>query len=321
MLRLRRDEDGKPLLHTSGQAVRVEDQAGNASWVPVADLPEALPAGERAEVAAAVLEGGPAAPDPGPVAPAERPPVIADADLPALAAAGVPVAVRGAQTGQVPAENRPTGQPGTGGPGNQRTGAAADPVILDAQRRQAQARAAREEALAEEAEAKREIARRRVYEDRARGGDGSGRQGPAVSGNLGYRSEEADQALQEARVRRQIAEEEAAAAIAEAEAVQGRIASGHLQRQVEAKVRGTRLEQLGWLAFSGWFLGVVVGSMLGAPAGVNILIGIGAGWFAVWFRLRRVAAEKAAEAEREDRRERRAHWEARQEAERRQGRE
>lgn len=298
MLKLRRDEEGKPLLHTSGQAVRVEDQAGNASWVPVADLPEALPASERAEVAAAVAAiGAPPA--------AERPPVIRDEDLPALAAAGVPVAVRGGATGQVPAESRATGLPGNGGPGNQRTGAIDDPVILEARREQAKARARAEVAKADEAEAKRELVRRRVYEDRARGGDGSGRQGPAVSGNLGYRSEEADRALQEARQRRQIAEEEAAAALAEAEAVQARIASGHLERQVRRKVEGIRGLQLFWLGFLGWFVGTVAGSTFGAGAGVTVLLGVAGAWLLVWGRLRRVAVEARlleARAEREDRR-------------------
>lgn len=310
VLTLRRDEEGKPLLHTSGQAVRVEDQAGNASWVPVADLPEALPASERAEVAAAVAAAGapPAAAD-------QRPPVIADSDIPALAAAGVPVAVRGASTGQGPAESRVTGQSGNGGPGNQRTGAAADPVILDAQRRQAQARARAEEAKAEEAESKRELMRKRVYEDRARGGDGSGRQGPAVSGNLGYRSEEADRGLQEARLRRQIAEEEAAAALAEAEAVQARIASGHLDRQVRRKVEGTRGLQLFWLGALGYFVGTVAGNVAGAGVGFTMLLGIAGAWFLVWGRLRRVAAEaRLLEARTEREEARRVYEQRRREA-------
>lgn len=122
----------------------------------------------------------------------------------------------------------------------------------------------------------------------------------------------AGDALAQALHRKAIAEAERDAAIAEAEAVQAKIASGHLRREVEAKVRGTRLPQLFWMGALGYFVGTVAGNVSGAGVGVTILLGIAGAWFAVWFRLHRVSVEaRLLEAQAEREAQRRAYEERR----------
>lgn len=282
-LRLRRDSDGRPLLHESGQAVRVEDAGGRASWVSVQDLPEDLTPAERQEVAA-VLAGtwqrSTVAP------PAERPPVVADQVLSDLAAAGVPVAPQ-RETPAPPPPARPSTSPAT-----------TDPTVLDAKRRQALAAAAREEARAEEQRLRTELLRRRAAEDT----DGT----PAAEpGNgLRYTPPEQVEELEEARHRRQLAEERRATAVAEAEARQAELAGESLERHVDRQVHGTSGAHLFWVGLGGWLLGYLISVPLslglehaGNPELACVLstmlqiLGIAG---TIRARLARVAAERAA---------------------------
>lgn len=326
MLRIRRNPDGTPMLHETGQAVRVEDGAGNASWAPVTDLPAELPASERAEVARALgQDPGPVAPDP--ATPADpRPPVISPAQVQLLAEAGVtlsqtsPASPLPAHVGDGTPAGGATPQPEAKKPAEtRRTQAEPDPVILEARRRAAQAAAARQEAAAAEAQARLELTRRRVYQDRQAGGTGGG---PAA----GEVASDTDQALREAQRRRDVAQALRDAAIAEAEAEQARAAAGHLSHKLEAKEQGTTFPQLFCLGFGGFALGALIaiplreaitaaGGSAGTAEVAGMLLSIAGAWFVVWARLRRIAAGEEGQRRREDRqalRERmEAYWQGR----------